>query len=73
MSARETAEQAVEAHHAVGARTLVYPKERLDYPIGAGLPLRHDGMARDLVGSAGWMPREDSNLDKRYQKPLSYH
>ena len=21
----------------------------------------------------GWMPREDSNLDKRYQKPLSYH
>ncbi len=20
-----------------------------------------------------WMPREDSNLDKRYQKPVSYH
>jgi hypothetical protein len=20
-----------------------------------------------------WMPRKDSNLDKRYQKPVSYH
>ena len=73
MSAHETAEQAVEAHRAVGARTLVHPEEKLDYPIGTGLLLRHDALTRDLVGSTGWMPREDSNLDKRYQKPLSYH
>ena len=61
MSAHETAEQAVEAHHAVGARTLVHPEEKLDYPIGTGLLLRHDALTRDLVGSTGWMPRETPN------------
>jgi len=25
------------------------------------------------VSAKRWMPREDSNLNRRYQKPQSYH
>jgi hypothetical protein len=47
------------------------------------LPVRAGQRRRKTVAAAGqislgsraapWMPREDSNLDKRSQSPLSYH
>ena len=53
---------------------------------GGGVPLNSTPRARGAIFKSWikslqsqclalqkWMPREDSNLDKRYQKPLSYH
>ena len=45
----------------------------------AGVPPINPARARSLRASGsekegdGWMPREDSNLNRRYQKPQSYH
>ena len=37
------------------------------------LNLLHERLNLIAASAKRWMPREDSNLNRRYQKPQSYH
>ena len=52
-------------------------QSRVHYPTGllryAGNDRQRSAQRRQHVRENRWMPHKDSNLDKRYQKPVSYH
>ena len=40
---------------------------------GSGEIAAHDGPATPPAAADGWLGNKDSNLERRYQKPLCYH